>query len=258
MAHLSSLDSDGDRIISLSPGYYQILPGTTVSSNSNLKPYVLCIDGSKAAEYRFFFKKGTYQLNLCVFAVYNVQNDPAPVVFILEPQAQLNFSGPNYRNYSSSLCASGFISISRGKNSASGIGGYVQNTPLTNEMKEWDPSKKIGSNAIKYSSYYDSIAKPSIYIFGTGSNKFVTGDCCTFEAYVGLYENSVFGARNDIDNSLPLQIYGRIEANKFDMGNTTGGFCMPYCPAPGQADSDPNNRAAETKFEVTQIIYYYE
>ena len=80
----------------------------------------------------------------------------------------------------------------------------------------------------------------------------------TFEAYIGLYEGSTFGARNDIDNNKPVYIYGRVEANKFDMGNTTGGFCMPYCPAPGQANKDPNNRPAETKFEIVQIVYYYD
>ncbi len=260
MGNLGALDPDGDRIISLSEGYYLIKGGTTTNSNTNLKPYVLCINGAKAADYRFYFEAGsTFNLNLCVFALYNVQSDPAPVVFVMEPGAEINMSGPNYRNDDKCICATGFLSMNRSKTSANAIGSYVQTKSVASEAKVWsDAYKDEGNNAISYSEYYDSKAKPSIYIFGTGSNKFIVGDCCTFEAYIGLYEGSTFGARNDIDNNKPVYIYGRVEANKFDMGNTTGGFCMPYCPAPGQANKDPNNRPAETKFEIVQIVYYYD
>ena len=258
---LAAKDADGDRIINIEPGYYQLVGGTTVDTNTNLKPYVLCIDGSKASDYRFWFKAGdVFEMNLCVFAMYNVPAaDPAPVIFIMEPGASIHMSGPNYRNDTTSLCATGFLSLNRGKSSANGIGKYVQDTPVGNEAIVWSDSYKNGSNGtIKYSKFYDSKAKPAMYIFGTGSNTFEVGDCCTFEAYIGLYEGSTFKGRIDVDNNKPCYIYGRIEANKFNMGNTTGAYCMPYCPAPGNGDSDPDNRPAETKFEIVQIVYYYD
>ncbi len=253
-----SFDKDGNstnRIISLAPGYYQFTSGTTCNSADG-KPYVFAIDGSKASSYRFYFKSGQYYINNTVFALYSVQNDPAPVLFIMEPGAKIEFSGANYRK-TDRLCSSGFISIGRGKSSASAIGKYIQDSTANSEDKVWSNTHKDkDGNQLAYSSYYDGIVKPSIYIFGTGSNKFKVGDSCTFEAYIGLYGTSTFEQRNDIDSR--VAIYGRIEADTFANGdNPTGHFQMPYCPAPGESGSDPDSRPAETKFEIVQIIYYY-
>ena len=242
-------------VLDLAPGYYQFTSGTT-TDNNGIKPYVIAINGAKASEYRFYFASGTYNINNCVFALYNVQADQTPIMFILEPGAKLEFSGANFRK-TDRLCSSGFICINRGCSNATDIGKYIRDKAAGSEDIVWSTSHTGKNGAqLTYSKYYDGIVKPSFYIFGTGSNDFKVGDSCIFEAYIGLYGNSYFKQRNDIASK--VAIYGRIEADAFPNGdNPTGDFQMPYCPAPGEVDEEPDERAAKTKFEIAQIIYYY-
>ena len=240
---------------SFEPGFYYITAGTTTSTAGI--PAVVAINGASASGYRFYFASGDHYINDLVFAVYNVAAaNPPPVFFILEPGAKLHFSGANYRqtNY---LCTAGFISISRNKTSASGIASYIQGTALSSEEIVWSTEhKKQDNSQIKYSKFYDGIQKPCIYVIGTGSNQFDIGDCMTIEAYVGLYGNSTLDLVSGLNSKVP--IYGRIEANNYGtIDNPTGQFCMPYCPAPGQVNNQPNERRAETKYKVVNIIYYY-
>ena len=258
---MGSLDSYGTNgVIALNPGYYQFTSGTTTDKNS-INPYIIAINGAKASEYRFYFAAGKYNINNCVFAVYNVQSDQVPVVFILEDGAKLEFSNANFRT-NSHLCTAGFICLDRGAKSAGDIANYIRSTPRADiedggEEKIWSTEHTTKDGAqIKYSKYYDGKVKPSIYIFGTGNNEFKVGDSCTFEAYIGLYEGSYFMQRNDIASK--INIYGRIETDSFKNGdNPTGDFCMPYCPAPGDSNDEPDERAAVTKFQIADIIYYY-
>lgn len=263
MDHIDDLDSDGDRQIALAAGYYLIKPGTSTSDNSNLTPYVFCIDGSKAADYRFYFEAdGTFQLNLVVFAVYKVQETPKPVLFILEPGAKIYMSGTNY-NTSSALCCTGWLSMNRGCGAATGntnnaIGYYVQNNSLTGEGGEnqvWSTSHqtKDGSQ-IEYSKFYDGIHRPSIYIYGTGNNVFEYGDRSILEAYIGLYEGSEFCGLDGA--STTCYFYGRVESEKYLMAHSDLHICMPYTPSPNVDSSDPDFKLAESKYKVNNIVYY--
>ncbi|MBR4431310.1 MAG: hypothetical protein IKS75_08450 [Clostridiales bacterium] len=242
-------------VIDLAPGYYHFTSGTTTNDNG-IKPYVVAINGAKASEYRFYFASGTYNINNLVFALYNVQSNQTPIMFILEPGAKLEFSGANFRK-TDRLCSSGFICINRGITNAADLGKYIRDKAAGYEDIVWS-TQHTGKNGaqLTYSKYYDGIVKPSFYIFGTSGNDFKVGDSCIFEAYIGLYGGSYFKQRNDIASK--IAIYGRIEADAFPNGdNPTGDFQMPYCPAPGEIDEEPDERAAKTKFEVAQIIYYY-
>lgn len=237
-----------DRIIPLDPGVYYITGGTTMSNCNNKKPWVICIDGSRGNQYRFYFAAGsTTTMNCLVFAMYSVDNqNPSSTVFILEPGANIVGPEAQYRCHDNSLCSQGFISISRNCSSAAAIGAYVQGTPQANET----------NSTTHYSNYYDNVRKPAMYIFGEGSGTyFQCGDDCVIEAYIGLYGSAYFTFRNDLAGG--NWFYGRLEVSSLPTYNTTGNFYMPYCPKPSSTSSLPNNRPAVTMYKVQNIIYYY-
>ncbi len=245
------------------PGYYYFTPGQTTSDNDNGDPNVICINGEKGGEYRFYFSAGTYIINKLVFAVYNVKDTPAPVVFILEPGANLVFSMNANSESVDALCSVGFVSVKRGATSASQIAKTVRDTHRNaledagGECKIWSTDfKTTGNEQITYSKYYDGIKKPCIYVYGTGNNSFKVGGGSTFEAYIGLYGNSSFEKCDYMSNM--VYIYGRIEANTFKGGNNpTGGFCMPYCPSPNTSSGEDEFTEAKTKYHVANVAYYY-
>jgi hypothetical protein len=250
--------ANSDGVVELPAGFYQFTSGSTcIQDNASNKPIIIAINGANAASYRFYFASGTYDMNNCVFALYNVQTNQTPVMFILEPGAKLNLTTSSNFRKTDRLCSAGFISLNRGFSTASDLAKYIRTSAANSEDIVWSTNHKGKDGAqIKYSKYYDGIVKPNFYIFGTGNNDFKVGDSVILEAYIGLYGNSYFKQRNDIDSK--IAIYGRIEANAFPNGdNPTGHFQMPYCPAPGETDEEPDERAAVTKFEITQIIYYY-
>jgi len=274
--NLSNLSSEAtDRLLVLDPGYYYVTGNsqtvTTTSDNSNLKPYVIAIDGANADKYRFYFAKDhTFFLNLCVFAVYNVQDPGVPVVFIMEEGAKIQLSGANYRVNSSNniLCTSGFLSMSRAA-TAGDLKTYIHSTSYASESKNWSDDYKKNDNTtiIKYSKLYDSIHTPSIFIYGAKNNKLVFSDSTILEAYVGLYDNGAFGVLDGTASVIP--IYGRIEANEvhgykndnsFGVKDDTpvGDISMPYCPQPNQASGMPSKRPAKSKYSVASMIYYYD
>ena len=274
--NLSNLTSDAtDRLLVLDPGYYYVTGNsntvTTTSDNSNLKPYVIAIDGANADKYRFYFAKDhTFFLNLCVFAVYNVQDPGVPVVFIMEEGAKIQLSGANYRVNSGTniLCTSGFLSMSRAT-TAGDLKDYIHSTSYPGESKNWSDEYKKNDNTtvIKYSKLYDSIHTPSIFIYGAKNNKLVFSDSTILEAYVGLYDSGEFGVLDGTASVIP--IYGRIEANEvhgykndnsFNVKDDTpvGDISMPYCPQPNQDSSLPSKRPAKSKYSVASMIYYYD
>lgn len=257
-------DKATNGVVTLTPGYYYFTPGTVAANDK--KPFVIAIDGSKADQYRFYFQEnGTFNLGTLVFAVYNVKTNPSPVVFILEQGADIVWSGANYRE-TSCIASAGFISVQHVKSdgtkyytNASTIGSFIRGTAYTDELSDWGGNyyKSNGTTKITYPYAYDSYNRPACYVFGVGGNEFSIGDHCMFEAYIGLYgSGSKFAARNDIDNNLPLFIYGRIEAAGFSESGTTGAFCMPYCPQPLAESDEHGQKVATSKFSVNNIIYY--
>ena len=274
--NLSNLTSEAtDRLLVLDPGYYYVTGNsntvTTTSDNSNLKPYVIAIDGANADKYRFYFAKNhTFYLNLCVFAIYNVQDPGVPVVFIMEEGAKIQLSGANYRINSGTniLCSSGFLSMSRAGD-AGALKDYIHTHSYAGESKNWSDDYKKNDNTtiIKYSEKYDSIHTPSIFIYGAKNNKLVFSDSTILEAYVGLYDNGEFGVLDGTASVIP--IYGRIEANEvhgykndnsFGVKDDTpvGDISMPYCPQPNQDKSMPSKRPAKSKYSVASMVYYYD
>ena len=276
---LGSLDSeDGtDRIINLAPGYYylkpssneggRVLDGTDDDANKII-PYVIAIDGSAGGDYRFYFAPGTFELNCCVFAIYNPSN-LEPVVFILEPGAHVAWGGTSDQKWASksSLCSTGIISIDRGITGADraekalAIGEYIQKTNYTAETGGLTPKDKYA-----YSTFYDGKVKPSAYLFGSS---FSTGTTETyiewgavntiFEAYIGMYGKNSYVATHNGDLSTPIWIYGRIETYNIKNYNTSiQSAYMPYCPSPANnTEPLPDERPAETKYKVAAITYYY-
>lgn len=237
-----------DRIIDLAPGYYYITGGTTMSNSNNKTPWVICIDGSRGNQYRFYFaENSTTTMNCLVFAMYSVDNsNPSNTIFVLEPGAKIVGPEAQYRVHDNSLCSQGFISISRNCSSAAAIGAYVQGTKQADETNA----------TTHYSNYYDNVRKPAMYIFGEGSGTyFQCGDDCVIEAYIGLYGSAYFTFRNDLAGG--NWFYGRLEVSSLPTYNTTGNFYMPYCPKPSSTSSLPNNRPAVTMYKVQNIIYYY-
>ncbi len=275
LGSLDAADGTTDRIIDLAPGYYYLKPGTNsggrtlndindgtgTADDYGRTPYVIAIDGSQGGDYRFYFAPGTYELNCCVFAIYNPSN-LEPVLFILEPGAHVNWGGTDNKWANpSSLCATGIISIDRGVTPAEGetkahkIGKYVQTTSMATEVNG-------GTDQYEFSEFYDSVVKPSAYLFGSSTSSSETyvewgAVNSIFEAYIGLYgENSYLKTQ---DGNYNVWIYGRIETYNVDNYNTScHHYYMPYCPGPANnSEPLPDERPAETKYKVASITYYY-
>ena len=246
-------------------GSYYFTEGTSQGSKQGdwSKPLVFAIDGSKTT--KLYFASGDYYLNCVVFAVYNVTDSMSPVVVVLENGANLHFSEDSQWQLSGSLCSAGFLSLNRGFTSANGIANYVQTKARGYEDKEWEQAAKDSSgNIIKatYSSYYDSVARPNIFIFGTGNNKFCFGNDNIFEAYIGIYpagtsSTETSGFYSVGSNGAKVTIYGRMEGKRITNG-TADDYCMPYCPKPKNTNSQPSKRPAKSKYSVSNVIYYYD
>ena len=259
-------DGTTDMVIDLDPGYYYLKPNSSgagqviTTTDNGLKPYVIAIDGSHGGEYRFYFAPGTYELNCCVFAIYNPSN-LEPVIFILEPGAQVNWGGKDNKwANTSALCTSGIISIDRGitgagvENKAHVIGDYIQTTTMSTETGG-------ATGKFAYSTFYDGKVKPSAYLFGScvGTDTYIDYGATNaiFEAYIGMYGSKSYVSTHDGNN--PVWIYGRIETyNVLNYNTSCHNAYMPYCPGPANnTEPLPDERPAETKYKVAAITYYY-
>ena len=262
------------QVIDLKPGWYQFQPGTVNSA----KPWIICLDGNHASEYRLFFKSGNYEMFSLIFAVYNASNT-VQINMILESGAKLHLCDEHNRS-TKYLCQAGFISVNRDKSTAGTISDYIYKTTrsgswLQNQQQNSDPSdlgeckkwsskhktakgwKNSTSYQIYYSKYYDGVRKPSIYIYGNGCQIWANS-CATVEAYCGLYNGSTFGGEEGkLDGSWPTYIYGRIQTSVLSCGHSQECYCMPYCPQPGGDGGQPDKRAAETRYKIVNIKYYY-
>ena len=271
-------------VYSLDAGYYYIKAksGSTVNpiDNDNLQnsykaPYIIAINGANAGDYRFYFAKDTeFILNRIVFAIYNVTDETKPVLFILEQGAKIQLSSANF-NDESKLCTAGFISINRAS-TAAGLATYINGHSYSSECNAANYSWADDYDKT-FSDKYDGVVIPKMFIYGAGGNCLVVANSALIEAYVGLYAgasgsgygNSMFGVIDGTSTILP--IYGRIEANEIHGFKNTassrwqtkdevpvGKFQMPYCPQP-TVDKDKNPvRPAKSKYNVVDIIYYYE
>ncbi len=273
LSKLSDLDStygatDGttktDRIIGLPAGNYYVTGDSPITSSDKITggPYVICINGSNAGSYRFWFTNGAHKLDCVVFAVYGANNvAPQPAVFILEKGASIQITSDDQFAKTDYICSAGFISIARdGKNTPALIGDYIQKKTSASEDTNWGNA----FNGISYSKYYrpkydntnhkDVSPKPAIYVFGVQNNTILLGNAAKIEAYMGLYSGGKFASPSNGNEK--TQIYGRLEADAMEL-KTGGKYCMPYCPAPSKVSTLPNVRPAESKYQVCDLIYYY-
>lgn len=99
--------------------------------------------------------------------------------------------------------------------------------------------------------------KPSLYIFGIGSNTVNVTRKTVLEAYVGLYGNPNRGdpagtGGNFVANNGPI-IFGRVESYTYT--NTSGDpFKLPYCPAPGDVIAKPKQPLV-SKYQIESYQY---
>ena len=253
---LSTYDANDDRIIDLDKGgAYYFKPGKTVinksSDDMSKRPYVIAIDGSKTTV--LYFASGTYNFNMCCFAIYNASDGMKPVIMVLEDGANFVLSDKQWADDLKGMCTSGFLSLDRGFTKADALGQYIQYHDFTFEDTEWE---QANGDKVTYSSYYDGVARPNFYIYGTGNNTINFGCKSIVEAYIGLYadEGSTAGFGTAGDGAM-CNIYGRLEGRRLANG-TADHHLMPYCPAPADSSSDPDLRPAVTKYKVARVIYY--
>ena len=239
-------------------------------------PIVLAIDGSEGGNYRFYFEGGkNFLLRNFIFAIYNADSDK-PVLFILEDGANVQFSHNNDKV--SQLCSSGILSMPNRPNCTDKdtYVTYIKNHSWSSESKVWSDSyvDKSGTK-IKYSEYYDSVHKPAAFLFGANDNIVTMGPNVTFECYIGLYGDeggfgpiTGSGGGGGANKDERQNIYGRVECSRFCTWSnnvkfeyltdeSSGDFCMPYCPQPGSSNTKPQKRIAKSKYSVVDIIYYY-
>ena len=251
---LDTYDSDGDRIIDLANGgAYHFTAGTTMSNNNNVEPYVFAINGAK--QNVLYFGSGEFNFNCCCFALYNVSDTMYPVIIIMEDGAEFVLAGDSsYQVGTEALCSAGFLSLDRGYTSAAGIGGYIHDHGTTYEDTDWEQEN---GDTCTYSSKYDGNVRPNMYIYGVKNNKITFGNDNIVEAYVGLYDGSSSASGfYSASNGAHCRLYGRLEGRRITNG-TADTYSMPYCPAPANTDSQPDERVAVTKYKVSNIIYYY-
>lgn len=272
----------------IEPGYYYVTAHSETSATTYIgddkqgeNPIVLAIDGSQGGAYRFYFEKNRkFVLRGIIFAVYNA-DETKPVLFIMEEGAKIQFShandgvGEGYVDEGKRklLCSAGILSVPNRpnfKDEAQAI-SYVSShayedektTVQNSEYKDHDGNVP----SCTYSKYYDNKVRPTVFLYGVGSNLISLGASVTIEAYIGLYGTGAIGPINTgCDHQ---QIYGRIEADSLRTFNNTtpfgddtpnqpvGEFAMPYCPQPLSNNTKPKQRIAKSKYHVADIIYYY-
>lgn len=274
-------DDDGlaDGIICLNPGFYYLKAGSGLVYGKGSKPYVIAINGLQASSYRFYFEGGTedspnvFELGHLVFAVYNTSKakTAAPVVFILEPHADVRFSESQFHG-DNKICSAGFVSVQHIKpfngtevglydnTSATAIGGYIRDTAIGEELTDWGAGwQGRNGDTITYPHAYDGVAQPCIYVFGTEDDSIRTGDNVMLEAYIGLYgSKSTFWFAADAN--YPIYLYGRIEAQNYGKNSYNGApgdMTMPYCPQPGGNDDGTKKTGyARSIYSVADLQYY--
>lgn len=282
LATKDTADGTTDGVVCLDPGYYYLKSGTGSVTGYNDKPYVIAINGLSASSYRFYFQGGTvngegavtssnvFKLGRLVFAVYNTSKakTAAPVVFIMEPGAEIEFCESQYGG-TSFVCSSGFVSVQHVDSTGAGLydnssgaamGSYIRNTAIGDELTDWGAGWKGRNNStITYPYAYDGVAQPCIFVYGTNGNSIRTGPNAMLEAYIGLYGNtSRFWFSNDSDE--PVYLYGRIEAKNYGKPGYTGApgaLTMPYCPQPGNNDDGTKKTGyARSVYSVADLQYY--
>ena len=202
--------------------------------------YIIYLTGS-GNDYNFY--QGT-------FAVFNPKST-VNQVFVLESGVDLTMCCNNAQSI-----GAGFLSVSRGDDSltASAYTTYLfgsEGKALINEMV----SQTSGG---KYSNYWDSKQKPSIYVLGAGKNNVTMNTGAVFEGYMGLFNpTTTVGQSNFYLYNNSEYVYGRLMIDGFDSNTDGGSLNMPYCPGPNTSGSKPDIELYEFGYNVVSVDYYY-
>ena len=184
--------------------------------------YIIYLTGS-GNDYNFY--QGT-------FAVFNPKST-VNQVFVLESGVDLTMCCNNAQSI-----GAGFLSVSRGDDS------------LT--------ASAYTTSGGKYSNYWDSKQKPSIYVLGAGSNNVTMNTGAVFEGYMGLFNpTTTIGQSNFYLYNNSEYVYGRLMIDGFDSNTDGGSLNMPYCPGPNTSGSKPDIELYEFGYNVVSVDYYY-
>ena len=185
--------------------------------------YIIYLTGS-GNDYNFY--QGT-------FAVFNPKST-VNQVFVLESGVNLTMCCNNAQSI-----GAGFLSVSRGDDSLTA-------------------SALSQTSGGKYSNYWDSKQKPSIYVLGAGSNDVTMNTGAVFEGYMGLFNpTTTVGQSNFYLYNNSEYVYGRLMIDGFDSNTDGGSLNMPYCPGPNTNGSKPDIEMYEFGYNVVSVDYYY-
>ena len=238
--NFSNLASSGGEI---APGKYIIDGGTyrpVQKVNSSTPPKVIFINGSADT---YIFVKSSITLVNVIFVVYNPSAE-AHQYFILAQGADMTFSATDGWD-NGGIIGTGFLSVPR---------SISKETFLSNLS---NGNYKISSS---FSGEHDGKKRPTMNIYGMGSNKVEVNRGTIIEGYLGLFEDNY----NDIHSSITfmnlekgkkyLNFYGRIMATV--VFNTSGDFEMPYCPGPSSQQTEEWTEY-KSKYRALSVKYFY-
>lgn len=240
--------------------YYFTSDGSDHSENhsglSAKEPYVMVLKGG--SNYRFWFKGGvTFGLYNVIFIV-DKPDKAAPVLFLLEDQANVNWPGD----------ASG--TSTNGKTGGNGILA-VEGRNFNSKQAAYDFVKGITANTArqfensnnKYSTRYNGENEPCAMVLGMGRNKFSIDKNIIMEAFIGLFNDS-YNDDGSPKSTLSFRnndagvLYGRIMTDGLGFSNDSGSILYPASPAASTLPApNPDMEKVVTCFSLKSMIYYY-
>jgi|GEM_PF-1648174 len=225
----------------LQGGYYLITGDTSsyfgrqISGSPN--PIVVFLDGS--SDYVFYLAEDI-KLEGVIFAVVNPSTSHKQV-FVLANGCTLTLNDVNSGN-TAYVCA-GLLSMNRGYTSA---------------QEYWEAFKSGLITMADCDRYYDGVSKPTMYVYGAGSNTLNVTRGTAIEAYIGLFDSDYSTTTSYLNfyngsGSDSFKVYGRLMATNFYCQSAD--FKMPYCPNPNSSVQEEYDELA-SKYSVVSVTYY--
>ncbi|MBR3247795.1 MAG: hypothetical protein IKG03_05320 [Clostridiales bacterium] len=231
------------------------------------EPYVIVLSGN--ANYRFWFKSGSYGIFNVVFIIQH-PTASKPVLFLLAEGAKLYWPGKYNAYYpagggtdSSSdgkVCGNGILAVEgRNFDTAEDAFNFVKNCTAST-VKAFDNTSN------KYSTHYNGTNEPCAMVIGMGKNVFQTDKNIILEAFIGLF-NETYDADNPASyirfrNGDDGVIYGRIMTDGLGFqgegGTDSGAIAMPASPGASSIPAkDTGVKKVVTGFSLKSMRYYY-
>ena len=235
----------------------KISTGSGIGTNlNNGTRRIFILDGNTDYVIYFGGSGTTYGLYQATFAVVNPNPDHQQVI-VLENGVKLaiscNNGGDSYIN--------GFLSVPRGDYSTTpeAYVAYLLGENLGSEMTATSGATNPG----KFSSYWDSTTKPTLYVLGAGSNNVDFDKGTVFEGYMGLFNpNDTTTSTIKCGNGNEY-VYGRLMFDGWNSGgggsggDDAGNLNMPYCPGPDSGGNKPPVELYKFGYSVVSVDYYF-